>query len=168
MAGSPVHEFSGFTMSVCQLRPTSRGTVSIKSTNPLEPPSMQPRYLSTEDDRATLVAGIRLARKLAATRAMRPFVAAEYRPGSDAVSDDELLEFARNTAGTIFHPSGTTRMGPAADPAAVVDPQLRVHGMAALRVVDCGIMPTLVSGNTNVPVVMIAEKAAALILGDAH
>jgi choline dehydrogenase len=168
MAGSPVHEFSGFTMSVCQLRPTSRGTVSIKSTNPLEPPSMQPRYLSTEDDRVTLVAGIRLARKLAATRAMRPFVAAEYRPGSDAVSDDELLEFARNTAGTIFHPSGTTRMGPAADPAAVVDPQLRVHGMAALRVVDCGIMPTLVSGNTNVPVVMIAEKAAAMILGDAR
>jgi choline dehydrogenase len=168
MAGSPVHEFSGFTMSVCQLRPTSRGTVSIKSTNPLEPPSMQPRYLSTEDDRVTLVAGIRLARKLAATRAMRPFVAAEYRPGSDAVSDDELLEFARNTAGTIFHPSGTTRMGPAADPAAVVDPQLRVHGMAALRVVDCGIMPTLVSGNTNVPVVMIAEKSAAMILGDAR
>ena len=168
MAGSPVHEFSGFTMSVCQLRPTSRGTVRIKSTNPLEPPSMQPRYLSTEDDRAALVAGIRLARKLAATRAMRPFVAAEYRPGADAVSDDELLEFARNTAGTIFHPSGTTRMGPAADPTAVVDPQLSVHGMAALRVVDCGIMPTLVSGNTNVPVVMIAEKAAAMILGDAR
>ena len=168
MAGSPVHEFSGFTMSVCQLRPTSRGTVHIKSTNPLEPPSMQPRYLSTEDDRATLVAGIRLARTLAATRAMRPFVAGEYRPGTDAVSDDELLEFARNTAGTIFHPSGTTRMGPAADPTAVVDPHLRVHGMAALRVVDCGIMPTLVSGNTNVPVVMIAEKAAAMILGDAR
>jgi choline dehydrogenase len=99
---------------------------------------------------------------------MRPFVAGEYRPGSDAVSDDELLEFARNTGGTIFHPSGTTRMGPAADPTAVVDPQLRVHGMDALRVVDCGIMPTLVSGNTNVPVVMIAEKAAAMILGDAR
>ena len=168
MAGSPVHEFSGFTMSVCQLRPTSRGTVSIRSTDPLEPPSMQPRYLSTEDDRATLVAGIRLARKLAATHAMQPFVAGEYRPGSDAVSDDELLEFARNTGGTIFHPSGTTRMGPAADPTAVVDSQLRVHGLAALRVVDCGIMPTLVSGNTNVPVVMIAEKAAAMILGDAR
>jgi choline dehydrogenase len=84
------------------------------------------------------------------------------------VSYDELLEFARNTGGTIFHPSGTTRMGPAADPTAVVDSQLRVHGLAALRVVDCGIMPTLVSGNTNVPVVMIAEKAAAMILGDAR
>jgi choline dehydrogenase len=142
--------------------------VSIKSTNPLEPPSMRPCYLSTDDDRATLVAAISLARKLAATNAMRPLVAGEYRPGADAVSDDELLEFARNTGGTIFHPSGTTRMGPAADPTAVVDPQLRVHGMDALRVVDCGIMPTLVSGNTNVPVVMIAEKAAAMILGDAR
>jgi choline dehydrogenase len=168
MAGSPVHEFSGFTMSVCQLQPTSRGTVSIRSTDPLEPPAMRPRYLSTEHDRATIVAGIRLARSLAATSAMRPFVAGEYRPGADAVSDDELLEFAKNTGGTIFHPSGTTKMGPAADPTAVVDPRLRVHGMDALRVVDCGIMPTLVSGNTNVPVVMIAEKAAAMILGDAR
>jgi choline dehydrogenase len=168
MAGSPVHAFSGFTMSVCQLRPTSRGTVTIRSTNPLEPPAMQPRYLSTEEDRATLIAGIRLARKLAATDAMRPFVAGEYRPGADAVSDDDLLEFARNTGGTIFHPSGTTRMGPRGDPLAVVDPRLRVHGMEALRVVDCGIMPTLVSGNTNVPVVMIAEKAAPMILGDAR
>jgi choline dehydrogenase len=128
---------------------------------------MQARYLSTDDDRATLVAGIRLARKLAATHAMRPFVASEYRPGADAVSDDELLEFARNTGGTIFHPSGTTKMGPATDPRAVVDPRLRVHGLGALRVVDCGIMPTLVSGNTNVPVVMIAEKASAMILADA-
>ena len=167
MAGSPVHEFSGFTMSVCQLRPTSRGAVRIRSTDPFEPPSMQARYLSTDDDRATLVAGIRLARKLAATHAMRPFVASEYRPGADAVSDDELLEFARNTGGTIFHPSGTTKMGPATDPRAVVDPRLRVHGLGALRVVDCGIMPTLVSGNTNVPVVMIAEKASAMILADA-
>jgi choline dehydrogenase len=155
-------------MSVCQLRPTSRGTVTLRSTNPLDPPAMQPRYLSTEEDCATLVAGIRLARKLAATNAMRPFVAGEYRPGADAVSDEDLLEFARNTGGTIFHPSGTTRMGPPGDPLAVVDPQLCVHGMTALRIVDCGIMPTLVSGNTNVPVVMIAEKAAAMILGDAR
>ena len=167
MAGSPVHEFSGFTMSVCQLRPTSRGAVRIRSTDPLEAPSMQPHYLSTDDDRATLIAGIRLARTLAATDAMRPFVAGEYRPGTDATSDDELLEFAKNTGGTIFHPSGTTKMGPATDAQAVVDPQLRVHGLAALRVVDCGIMPTLVSGNTNVPVVMIAEKASAMILADA-
>jgi len=165
MAGSPVHEFSGFTMSVCQLRPTSRGSVYAKSTDPLEAPAMQPQYLSTPEDRATLVAGIRLARKLAATRAMRPFVENEYRPGADAQSDDELLEFAKNTAGTIFHPSGTTRMGPPGNPDAVVDPELRVHGIEGLRVVDCGVMPTLVSGNTNVPVVMIAERAAAMMLG---
>jgi choline dehydrogenase len=125
---------------------------------------MQPHYLSTAEDRATLIAGIRLARRLAATDAMRPFVESEYRPGADAVTDDDLLEFAKNTGGTIFHPSGTTRMGPAGDACAVVDPQLRVHGIDALRVVDCGIMPTLVSGNTNVPVVMIAEKASAMML----
>ena len=167
-AGSPVHTFSGFTMSVCELRPSSRGTVHIRSTDPFQPPAMQANYLSTAEDRATLVAGIRLARSLAATRAMRPLVAGEYRPGPEAVTDDDLLEFARNTAGTIFHPSGTTKMGPAADPMAVVDHELRVHGIVGLRVVDCGVMPTLVSGNTNVPVVMIAEKTAATILGTAH
>ena len=164
MAGSPVHDFPGFTMSVCQLRPTSRGSVRIKSTDPLEPPAMQPNYLSTAFDRATIVAGIRLARSLAATKALSPFVQDEYRPGSDARSDDELLEFAKNTGGTIFHPSGTTKMGPASDPTAVVDANLRVHGMEGLRVVDCGIMPTLVSGNTNVPVVMIAERVSDMIL----
>ena len=97
---------------------------------------------------------------------MQPFVDSEYRPGHDAVSDDDLLEFAKNTGATIFHPSGTTRMGPPDDPRTVVDPQLRVVGIAGLRVVDCGVMPTLVSGNTNVPVVMIAEKAAAMIGGE--
>lgn len=164
MAGSPVHTFSGFTMSVCHLQPTSRGTVRIRSTDPFEAPAMQPRYLSTTDDRATIIAAIRLARKLAATHAMRPYVESEYRPGHATVTDDDLLEFAKNTGGTIFHPSGTTRMGPAGEPMAVVDPALRVHGVDALRVVDCGIMPTLVSGNTNVPVVMIAERASELIL----
>jgi len=164
MAGSPVHDFSGFTMSICQLRPTSRGTVRIRSTNPLEAPAMQPNYLSTPEDRATQIAGVRLARKLAATKALAPYVEAEYRPGAAAQSDDEVLEFVKNTAGTIFHPSGTTKMGPASDAMAVVDPELRVHGIDALRVVDCAIMPTLVSGNTNVPVVMIAERAAEMIL----
>ncbi|HEY3180135.1 MAG TPA: choline dehydrogenase [Casimicrobiaceae bacterium] len=164
MAGSPVHAFSGFTMSVCQLRPDARGFVRIASHDPLVPPVMQANYLSTEHDRATLIAGIRLARKLAATRAMAPFVAGEYRPGVDVTTDDGLLEFAKNTGGTIFHPSGTTKMGPASDSYAVVDAKLRVHGCAALRVVDCGIMPTLISGNTNAPVVMIAEKAADMII----
>jgi len=164
MAGSPVHDFSGFTMSVCQLRPTSRGTVRIKSANPLEAPAMQPNYLSTSEDRATQVAGIRLARRLAATKALAPYVEGEYRPGAATQSDDEVLEFVKNTGGTIFHPSGTTKMGPVSDAMAVVDPELRVHGIDALRVVDCGVMPTLVSGNTNVPVVMIAERAADMIL----
>jgi len=128
---------------------------------------MQANYLSTERDRRTLVAGIRLARSLAATQALAPYVHSEYRPGPSARSDDDLLEFARNTGGTIFHPSGSCKMGPASDPMAVVDPTLRVHGLQALRVVDCGAMPTLVSGNTNVPVIMMAEKASDMILADA-
>jgi len=168
MAGSPVHTFSGFTMSVCQLRPRSRGHVRIKSADPLAAPAMQPNYLSAPEDRATLVAGIRLARKLAGTRALAPYVAGEYRPGPDATTDEQLLDFARERAGTIFHPAGTCRMGPAADPLAVVDPALRVHGLAGIRVVDCSVMPALVSGNTNAPVIMIAEKAADMILGDAN
>jgi choline dehydrogenase len=167
MAGSPVHTFSGFTMSVCQLRPRSRGHVHLKSADPLAAPAMQPNYLAHDEDRRTLLAGIRLARTLAATPPLSGYVAGEYLPGDAAQDDDALLEFAKSTAGTIFHPSGTTRMGPASDTAAVVDAELRVHGMEKLRVVDCGIMPTLVSGNTNVPVVMIAEKVSAAILRDA-
>jgi choline dehydrogenase len=169
MAGSPTHPFSGFTLSICQLRPESRGSVRIQSVDPLEPPAMQPNYLSTTNDRATLVAGIRLARRLAATRALAPYVKAEYRPGPAAQSDDDLLEFAKNTGGTIFHPSGTCKMGDIGrDSLAVVDSELKVHGVSALRVVDCSVMPTLVSGNTNVPVVMIAEKAADHILAAAN
>jgi choline dehydrogenase len=169
MAGSPTHDFSGFTMSVCQLRPQSRGWVRIRSADPLTPPAMQANYLSAEADRETLIAGIRLARRLAATRALSPYIKTEYRPGPAAQSDADLLEFARNTGGTIFHPSGTCKMGDAArDRQAVVDSELRVHGLAGLRVIDCSIMPTVTSGNTNVPVVMIAEKAADLILRDAN
>jgi choline dehydrogenase len=168
MAGSPTHPFSGFTMSICQLRPESRGSVRIQSIDPLEPPAMLANYLSTTNDRATLIAGIRLARRLAATRALAPYVKAEYRPGLAAQSDDDLLEFAKNTGGTIFHPSGTCKMGDIErDSLAVVDSELKVHGVSALRVVDCSVMPVLVSGNTNVPVVMIAEKAADHILAAA-
>jgi choline dehydrogenase len=168
MAGSKVHPFSGFTLSVCQLRPESRGQVRIKSPDPLAAPGMQANYLSTPGDRAATVAGIRLARRLAATRALSPLVADEFRPGAQATSDDDLLRFAQDTGATIFHPSGTCRMGPAGDPLAVVDPGLCVHGLAALRVVDASIMPLLVSGNTHVPVVMIAEKASDIILRDAQ
>jgi len=163
MAGSATHVFSGFTLSVCQLRPESRGFVHIKSADPLEAPAMQPNYLSTPHDRQMLVAGIRLARRLATTKALSPYVKSEYRPGAAARSDDDLLEFAKNTAGTIFHPSGTCKMG--SDRLAVVDSTLRVHGLESLRVVDASIMPRLVSGNTNIPVIMIAEKAADMILG---
>jgi choline dehydrogenase len=165
MAGSPTHPFSGFTLSVCQLRPESRGFVRINSADPLAAPAMQPNYLSTAHDRQMLVAGIRLARRLAATKALSPYVEREHRPGPAATSDADLLEFAKSTGGTIFHPSGTCKMG--RDSHAVVDPKLRVHGLEDLRVVDCSVMPTLVSGNTNVPVIMIAEKAADLILADA-
>jgi choline dehydrogenase len=165
MAGSPTHAFPGFTMSVCQLRPESRGFVRIKSPDPMEAPAMQPNYLTTGKDQQTLIAGIRLARRLAATDALKPYVRAEYRPGPSARTDAALLEFAKDTGGTIFHPSGTCKMGPiASDPMAVVDHQFRVHGIGALRVVDCSAMPTLTSGNTNVPVIMMAEKAADMIL----
>ena len=162
LAGAKPHPWPGFTMSVCQLRPESRGTVRIRSTDAFEAPSMRPNYLAAELDRRCAVAGIRLARSLAGTNSMQPYVAEEYRPGPAANSDDELLEFARNFGATIFHPSGTCKMG--SDPMAVVDDQLRVRGMENLRVVDCSILPALVSGNTHAPVVMIAEKASDMIL----
>ncbi|MCX7275607.1 MAG: choline dehydrogenase [Burkholderiales bacterium] len=167
MAGGKVHPFSGMTMSVCQLRPESRGHVRIRSRDPLEPPAMQPNYLSTERDRRTAVAAVRAARAIAQSPAMQPWVRREVKPGPDAGDDAALLEFCRNNGATIFHPSGTCAMGP--DPArgAVVDARLRVHGIEALRVVDCSVMPTLVSGNTNAPVVMLAEKAADMVRADA-
>lgn len=164
MPGAPLHDFSGFTSSVCQLRPESRGTVMIKSRDPFEPPAMRPNYLSAEIDRETVVVGLTTARNIAAAPALKAYIVDEYRPGRDVQSNEALLEFARNTGVTIFHPSGTCKMG--SDSAAVVDDRLRVHGVGGLRVVDCSIMPTLVSGNTHGPVVMIAEKAADMILED--
>jgi len=164
LAGAKPHPWSGFTMSVCQLRPESRGTVRIRSADPFEPPSMRPNYLATELDRRCAVAGIKLARSLAATNALRPYAAAEYRPGPEARSDEDLLAFARDFGATIFHPSGSCRMG--SDSMAVVDERLRVLGVSGLRVVDCSIMPVLVSGNTAAPALMIAEKASDMILED--
>ncbi len=166
LAGAKPHPWSGFTMSVCQLRPSSRGHVRIKSRDAFEPPAMQPHYLSTELDRRCAREAVRCARRIARSEAMRPYIAAEIRPGEAAQSDDDLLGFARECGATIFHPSGTCKMG--SDPLAVVDARLRVHGVAGLRVVDCSIMPTLVSGNTHWPAVMIAEKAADMILEDAR
>ena len=166
MAGGKVHPFSGFTLSVCQLRPESRGHIRIRSTDPFAPPSMQPNYLSTELDRRTAVAAVKAARAIAAAPAMQPYVTREVKPGPEAGDDAALLEFCRNQGATIFHPSGTCRMGN--DAMAVLDERLRVHGVPGLRVVDCSAMPTLVSGNTNAAAVMMAEKAADMIRQDAR
>ncbi len=166
MAGGQVHPFSGFTLSVCQLRPSSRGHIRIRSADPEVAPAMQPNYLSTDDDRRTAVAAVRCARAIAAAAPMRPYVKREVKPGPAAGDDAALLAFCRESGATIFHPSGTCRMGD--DAQAVVDARLRVHGLQGLRVIDCSVMPTLVSGNTNAAAVMIAEKAVDMIREDAR
>jgi len=166
MAGGKVHDFPGFTLSVCQLRPESRGAIELASGDPLARPRIYANYLSTATDRDYAIKSIRFARKLAHTAPLADLVAEEVTPGPAVASDADILDFARRNGATIFHPSGTCRMG--TDEAAVVDPRLRVRGVDGLWVVDCSIMPTLVSGNTNVPAIMIAEKAADMILEDAE
>jgi len=166
LAGATPHPFSGFTFSVCQLRPESRGHVRIKSADARNAPAMQPNYLSAALDRRCAIESVKFARRLAGTAAMRPYVLEEYRPGTATTSEADVLDFARAQGATIFHPSGTCKMGN--DAMAVVDDTLCVHGIDGLRVVDCSIMPTLVSGNTHAPAVMIAERASALILAAAH
>jgi len=165
LPGAPLHEFPGFTSSVCQLRPTSRGHLAIDSPDPMARPKIHPGYLSTAHDQQTVVAALRVTRHIADQPALKKFIVDEYKPGAKAQSDEELLEFARDNGVTIFHPAGTCKMGVGSD--AVVDPTLKVRGVHGLRVVDCSIMPTLVSGNTHAPVVMIAEKASDLILAEA-
>ncbi len=165
LAGAKPHPWPGCTFSVCQLRPESRGSIEIRSRNPADAPSIKANYLSAELDRRCMVAAVRFARRLAAAAPLKPYLSEEYRPGVAAQSDDELLDFVRQYGATIFHPAGTCRMGD--DAQAVVDHRLRVRGTAALRVVDCSIMPALVSGNTHAPTVMIAERASDLILEDA-
>jgi len=164
--GRSLHPFSGFTISVCQLRPESRGTITLASPDPSVPARIRANYLSTETDRRCIVEGLKLTRRLAATRAMAPFVEAEYLPGPEAEGEDALLAHARRAGTTIFHPSGTCRMG--SDLASVVDTELRVRGIAGLRVADASIMPTVVSGNTNAACIMIGEKAADLIRAEAR
>ena len=163
MAGGNVHPFPGFTMSVCQLRPESRGHVRIQSADPLVPPKMVANYLATEHDRNTSVEAVKFARKIAQTEPLKSLITREIKPNNPQ-SDADLLEFCRNNGATIFHPTGTCQMGPDADPMAVLDSELRVRGVSGLRVVDCSAMPTLPSGNTNWPAVMMAEKAADFIL----
>ena len=163
--GEPLHSFPAFTASVCNLRPTSRGTIRIVSPDAREPPAISPNYLATEDDRRVAIAAIRLTRRICAAQALARFAPEEFKPGPQAQSDDELAQAVGDIATTIFHPVGTCRMG--ADELAVVDGRLRVRGITALRVVDASIMPTITSGNTNSPTIMIAEKAAEMILADA-
>ena len=160
--GTPLHQFSAFTASVCNLRPHSRGHVSLRSADPFSAPIIKPNYLSTEHDRLVAANSIRLTRDIVSQQALTPFQPEEYLPGADYLSDSDLAEQAGNISTTIFHPVGTAKMG--SDKAAVVDSQLRVHGIKGLRVADASIMPTITSGNTNSPTLMIAEKAASLIL----
>ncbi|WP_316044767.1 choline dehydrogenase [Acidiphilium sp. AL] len=162
--GKGLHRYPAFTASVCQLRPESRGRIETVSPDPSRPPVIHPNYLSTSKDRQVIVAGMRLSRRLCETAPLRDFVKAELVPGPDVRTDADFLANAQQTATTIYHPAGTCRMG--IDPLAVVDPRLRVIGIDGLRVADASIMPTLVSGNTNAPAIMIGEKASAMILED--
>jgi choline dehydrogenase-like flavoprotein len=164
--GGPVHPFSGFTSSVCQLRPVSRGSIEIASADPKAPPKMRPNYLDDPYDQHIMVEGVKVARKVAAAPALASFIEHEIAPGPAVESDAELLDYIRKSGTTIFHPSGTCKMG--VDDMAVLDTRLRVRGVKNLRVVDASVMPSLVSGNTNGPVIMIAEKASDMILEDAQ
>ena len=155
----------GFMAHVCQLRPESRGYISIKSADPSAAPIIQPNYLDTEEDRRALREGVRLAREIFAQPAFDPYRGPELMPGAHVQRDDQIDAFIRKTAETIYHPVGTAKMGK--DEGCVVDPQLRVHGVEGLRVIDASVMPALVSGNTNAPTIMIAEKASDMILGKA-
>jgi choline dehydrogenase len=164
--GEKLHSFSGFTASVCQLRPESRGSLRIRSADPAAPPEIRINYLATEVDRTTNVEGLKILRKILRAPALKPYVVDEVDPGAKVSTDDELLNYCRQRGSTIYHPTSTCRMG--SDPLAVVDQRLRVRGLEALRVVDGSVMPDLVSGNTNAVIIMIAEKASDMILQDAR
>jgi len=158
-----LEKLPGLTFAVCQLRPESRGTIHVRSNDPFAPPSIRPNYLSTPLDRDTIVAGIKWGRKLAHQQALSPYLVDEMMPGAAAADDAQLLDYAQQAGTTIYHPVGTCAMGRAGDPHSVVDPELRVRGVEGLRVVDASVMPRLVSGNTNAPTIMIAEKASDMI-----
>lgn len=162
--GEKLHPFSGFTASVCQLRPESRGSLKIRSADPAAPPEIRINYLASEVDRTTNVEGLKILRKILHAPALKPYVVEEVDPGDKVTSDEALLAFCRARGTTVYHPTSTCRMGN--DPLAVVDQRLRVRGVEGLRVIDASVMPDLVSGNTNAPVIMIAEKASDMILQD--
>jgi choline dehydrogenase-like flavoprotein len=164
--GEKLHPYSAFSASVCQVRPESRGSLRIRSADPMAPPEIRINYLATETDRSVNVEGLKILRKILAAPALKPFVIEEAEPGAKVTSDDDLLAFCRLRGSTVYHPTSTCRMGN--DPLAVVDQRLRLRGIEGLRVVDASVMPDLVSGNTNAPVIMIAEKASDMILQDAR
>ncbi len=163
--GEPLHPFPAFTASVCNLRPESRGHVRIKTPDPFAKPAIQPNYLSTPGDRRIAADSIRLTRHIIAQPALQKFTPEEFRPGINFQSNDELATAAGDIGTTIFHAVGTCKMG--LDDKAVVDERLRVRGIQGLRVVDASIMPSITNGNTNSPVIMIAEKASDMIREDA-
>jgi choline dehydrogenase len=164
--GDPLHPFEAFTTSVCNLRPASRGSIHAKSPDPRVQPAIRPNYLSDPADRKVAADALRLTRRIVAADAMKRFEPEEFKPGTHIQSDEDLAREAGNIATTIFHPVGTAKMGPSSDPTAVVDERLRVHGLSGLRVADASVMPTITSGNTNSPTLMIAEKASAMMLED--
>ena len=164
--GERLHSFSGFSASVCQLRPESRGSLRIRSADPTMAPEIRINYLSTEVDRIANVEGLKVLRRILQAPALRPYVMQEVDPGAKVSTDEELLNYCRARGSTIYHPTSTCRMG--SDPLAVVDQSLRVRGLEGLRVVDGSIMPDLVSGNTNAAIIMIAEKASDMILQDSR
>jgi choline dehydrogenase len=164
--GQPLHRFDAITASVCNLRPRSRGSVSIRSPHPAEAPIIQPNYLSDPADREVALAALVLTRRICAATALQPYRPTEHLPGAAVVGETELLAAIGRIATTIFHPVGTCAMG--AEETSVLDPRLRVRGLAGLRVADASIMPAITSGNTNAPTVMIAEKAVDMILEDAR
>ena len=164
--GEPLHRFDAFTASVCNLNPTSRGAIRIRSPRFEDAPLIAPRYLSTEADRQVAADSLRVTRRIAAQPALAKYRPEEVKPGVQFQTDAELARLAGDIGTTIFHPVGTCRMGRIDDPQAVVDAQLRVRGVAGLRVVDASVMPTITSGNTNSPTLMIAEKAAQWIRAD--
>lgn len=166
--GDPLHDFPAFTASVCNLNPTSTGSVTLRSADPFDAPKIAPNYLSTEEDRLVAAESIRQVRKIVAQPALAKYKPVEWKPGPQFQTDEELARLAGDIASTIFHPVGTTKMGRADDDMAVVDSRLRVKGIKGLRVADAGVMPKITSGNTNSPTLMIAEKAAGYILADAH
>ena len=166
--GEPLHKFPAITASVCNLNPSSRGSVTLKSPDFKVPPAIAPNYLSTEEDRKVAADSLRVTRRIMSQPAMAAFEPEEFKPGVQYQSDEELAKLAGDIASTIFHPVGTTRMGREDDPMAVVNSHLQVRGIRGLRVVDAGVMPSITSGNTNSPTLMIAEKAAHWMAKDAQ